>query len=97
MDNREIIVDSSGRVCTITINRAERINALNFPTLEKMSGIVQELHGDCTIRIVSITGAGNRAFCAGADLKDRVGMTSELVPVCIVKIRDTFQGSSGGI
>ncbi len=90
MDNREIIVNSSGRVCTITINRTERMNALNLTTLEKMSGIVQELQGDCTIGVVVITGAGNKAFCAGADLKDRAGMTPGQVRDFIVNIRDTF-------
>ena len=65
----EIIVESSGRVCTITINRPERMNALNLTTLEKMAGIVQELQDDSTIRVVVITGAGDKAFCAGADIE----------------------------
>ncbi|MGA2026645.1 MAG: enoyl-CoA hydratase/isomerase family protein [Syntrophobacteraceae bacterium] len=34
-----------------------------------MSGIVQELQGDCTIRVLVITGAGDKAFCAGADIE----------------------------
>ncbi|MGA2936824.1 MAG: enoyl-CoA hydratase-related protein [Syntrophobacteraceae bacterium] len=86
----EIIVESSGRVCTITINRPERMNALNLTTLEKMAGIVQELQDDSTIRVVVITGAGEKAFCAGADLKDRAGMTTDQVRRFIAKIRDTF-------
>jgi len=55
-------------VATITINRPERRNALDPATLDGLIGAFERAGGDAEARAVVLTGAGDRAFCAGADL-----------------------------
>ncbi|EGP53994.1 enoyl-CoA hydratase-related protein [Pseudorhizobium flavum] len=55
----------------VTLNRPDRLNALNEPMLKQLTGLLGELAADSSCRAVLITGAG-RAFCAGQDLTDCV-------------------------
>ncbi len=64
----EVIVDRAGHVCRITINRPERRNALSSEVLILMRRALAEVRDDPTVRVVVLTGAGDRAFSAGADL-----------------------------
>lgn len=57
-------------LCTITLNRPDRLNAFTKDMLEDFKGMLQEAAGDSAVRAVLITGAG-RGFCAGQDLNDR--------------------------
>jgi enoyl-CoA hydratase/carnithine racemase len=90
MGKGAIIVESSGGICTITLNRPEVMNSFSRSAVEDLSAAVAELRFDRTTRVVVITGAGEKAFCAGADLKERVGMTPEQVRRFITTLRDTF-------
>jgi len=58
-------------VLTLTLNRPERLNALNAPLTQALSAAVKRAGADAECRAVLITGAG-RGFCAGGDLADRV-------------------------
>jgi methylglutaconyl-CoA hydratase len=58
----------------ITIAREERRNALSRATLKAFGQLKQPLLNDRTLRAIVITGAGDKAFCAGADLKERINM-----------------------
>jgi len=60
-------------VATITIDRPERRNALSWPVVAGLRGALAEARTDGTVRVVILTGAGDRAFCAGADLDGMVG------------------------
>jgi len=60
-------------VATITIDRPERRNALSWPVVAGLRGALAEARADGTVRVVILTGAGDRAFCAGADLDGMVG------------------------
>jgi enoyl-CoA hydratase/carnithine racemase len=62
-------------VAWVTINRPEVLNALDFAAKERLAAIWQEVAGDAQVRVVVLTGAGERAFCAGSDIKeiDRAG------------------------
>lgn len=53
---------------TITLNRAERLNAINLSMARELRALADELHDDETLRAIVITGSG-RAFCAGADIE----------------------------
>lgn len=64
-------------VVTLTLQRPEVANALSVGLLESMNGAFRELAEDSAARCVLVTGAGEKAFCAGADLKERVGMSEE--------------------
>jgi enoyl-CoA hydratase len=63
------VYEKRGAIATITINRLEALNALNKKTLLEILSRVEDANGDENIRVIIITGAGNRAFSAGADIK----------------------------
>jgi len=62
-----------------TLSRPDRSNTLTTELLHAMEALAQETHGDEAVRAVVITGQGDRAFCAGADLKERRGMSDAQV------------------
>ena len=63
----------------LTIDRPDRMNALSRDTLLAFGRIGAELAHDDSVRALVITGAGDKAFCAGADLKERSGMNEQAV------------------
>ena len=77
-------------IVIITINRPERRNALDRPTLAAGRNLIRDIHYDRSARVLIVTGAGDKAFCAGADLKERETMTMMEVRQYIQYIRDTF-------
>ena len=89
-DPKLVLMDREGDVVTLTINRPEVMNCLSFPTLKRMRKLLHELKSDLSVRVVLITGAGEKAFCAGADLKERKTMPKELVPSFVRNIRRTM-------
>ena len=62
-----ILLEKDDHVAIVTLNRPERLNALNPTLWEEIIGIGEELHADDTVRAVVFTGAG-RGFCSGADV-----------------------------
>jgi enoyl-CoA hydratase/carnithine racemase len=76
---RHLLVERStdGYVVTATLNRPEQLNAMNTALGEDLLACFDELAGDALVRAVVLTGAGDRAFCAGGDLKERNEMTDE--------------------
>ncbi len=67
-------------VAVVTINRPEARNAINPEVTEAMTAVLDELEGDDAVRTVVITGAGNIAFSAGADLKVAARGEIALIP-----------------
>ncbi|MDP9149975.1 MAG: enoyl-CoA hydratase-related protein [Myxococcota bacterium] len=72
-----IRVAQVGGVVIWTIDRPDRMNALSRPTLHALGKLAREAALNTSIRAVVLTGAGDRAFCAGADLKERSGMSDD--------------------
>jgi len=68
-----LLYDVSGHVATITINRPERRNAMSWTVITELRQAMAEARADRDVRVVVLTGAGEKAFCAGADL---TGMAS---------------------
>jgi enoyl-CoA hydratase/carnithine racemase len=64
----EVLVDVDGGVATITLNRAERRNALTWTMIQRLRELAEDFSADDAVRVVVLTGAGDKAFCAGADL-----------------------------
>jgi methylglutaconyl-CoA hydratase len=72
-------IERHGAVGVLIIDRADRRNALSRDTLYALGRLGRELVDDPDIRAIVLTGAGDKAFCAGADLKERQNMTTDEV------------------
>jgi enoyl-CoA hydratase len=68
MSDQRVLLESDGPVATITLNRPEKLNAIDIDMLESLERIALEIGRDKAIRVVVLTGAGDRAFCVGADV-----------------------------
>jgi len=67
-----VVVETTGAVATITLNRPDRLNAVSLPLYEELTRSLEAIAADADVRAAVLTGAG-RAFCAGADLKEHGG------------------------
>ncbi|USG67542.1 enoyl-CoA hydratase-related protein [Brevibacillus ruminantium] len=85
-----ILFQQDGTVGILTINRPDVFNCLNLDTLLAIRQKVAEVALDREVRVLIVTGAGDRAFCSGADLKERRSMSDQQVQHYIRTIRDTF-------
>jgi enoyl-CoA hydratase/carnithine racemase len=79
-----------GDVWRLTLNRPEALNAFDRPLLGRLGAEVAAIRSDRTVRCLIVTGAGAKAFSAGADLKERRGMTLEETRQYVHLIRTTF-------
>ena len=75
----------------VTINRPEALNCFNYATLKELGELVEQIRVDKDVRIVIFTGAGDKAFSSGADLKERRTLTEAEVRRNVYKIRTVFQ------
>jgi enoyl-CoA hydratase len=71
-----LLLERRGRVAVITINRPQKLNALNIQTRAEGAAALEELREDEGVRVVVITGAGEKAFVAGADISEFEGRTA---------------------
>jgi len=74
-----IRVDQRGSVAVWTIDRPDRMNALSREALVALGQLAREAASNASVRAIVLCGAGDTAFCAGADLKERRGMTEDQV------------------
>lgn len=70
MNFDNLLIERDDGVATVTINRPQARNALNTPTLTELKNAFRELAADRSTHVVILRGAGDVAFCAGADLKE---------------------------
>lgn len=70
MELKNVILEKEGNVAIVTINRPKALNALNSETLKELDTVVDTLENDQDIYAVIITGAGDKAFIAGADITE---------------------------
>lgn len=77
MNFETIVYKQEGFIGTLTIQRPEVMNALNTKVLQELNSFCKEISANKTIRVLIITGAGEKAFVAGADIKSMANMTSE--------------------
>lgn len=71
-----LLIERRGRVAIITINRPEKRNALNIKTRQEGAAALDELRDDAEIGVVVFTGAGDKAFIAGADIAEFANRTA---------------------
>ena len=72
-DYTQILYDVADNIATITINRPEKMNAFTGTMIKEMTDAFDRIDADDDVRAVVVTGAGDRAFCAGADLTPEDG------------------------
>ena len=70
MTYENIIFERAGAVATITVNREKVLNALNEATTAEIFAALREVEEDDALRVAIITGKGERAFIAGADINE---------------------------
>ena len=70
-----LLVEVSGPVALVTINRPQVLNALNAHTLDEIEQVMTTFRGDAAVRAIVMTGAGEKAFVAGADIRELAGLS----------------------
>ena len=81
MSNQDILIDINDYIATITFNRPERMNAMGGTLVEDTIEALQSFQDNADVRAVIITGAGGRAFCAGADMLNLQNRADEATPM----------------
>jgi methylglutaconyl-CoA hydratase len=69
-DNTSVILEKRGQAFWITINRPDKRNAMNADVIAGIAQGYRNAHDDNDVRVIVLTGAGDKAFCAGADLQN---------------------------
>jgi enoyl-CoA hydratase len=70
-----ILLEVAGGVATLTVNRPDKLNALNAATLDEMEAAFEHCRASESVRALVLTGAGEKAFVAGADIRELARMT----------------------
>jgi enoyl-CoA hydratase/carnithine racemase len=68
-DNNSVLFEKRGQAFWITINRPEKRNAINGDVIAGIAKGYRDAHDDNDVRVIVLTGTGDKAFCAGADLQ----------------------------
>jgi enoyl-CoA hydratase len=76
MEFKFIVYEKSEGIATITLNRPEALNAFSKEVVSEVLQALEDIRSDESVRVVILTGAGERAFSAGADIKAMIGMNS---------------------
>jgi len=90
MDDNLLLVEEDAGIATLTLNRPDVMNSLNFPMLFALRDQIEAFRFRTDIRVLIVTGSGEKAFCAGADLKERATLSPEKVKEFIFTIRNLF-------
>jgi enoyl-CoA hydratase len=85
-----ILFECRDHIAFVTINREDALNAFNYDTLKELQDTVEKIRVNPEVRIVIFTGAGDKAFSVGADLKERKSLSNEEVKRNIYKINEVF-------
>ncbi len=90
MEADVLLKEEKDGVVTLTLNRPKVMNCLNFELLRALKRQVDQLRFNTAVRVIIVTAAGEKAFCAGADLKERATLSPIQVKEYIFTIRDLF-------
>jgi enoyl-CoA hydratase/carnithine racemase len=90
MSDAVVLVEEKDQVLILTLNRPEIMNSFNFAQLHALKEQIESVRFRPEVRVVIITGAGDKAFCAGADLKERATLSDIKVKEYIFTIRNLF-------
>ena len=91
MPYKNILLEEDGPIRTIVFNRPERMNSISVETVPELLDALQQVAADPGARVLVFTGAGDRVFCAGADINDMVrrpaGETDHIVTIYLDYVR----------
>lgn len=90
MSDAVLKYEETNGIVTLTLNRPEVMNSFNRTLLTGLKSRIDDIRFKKSVRVVVITAAGEKAFCAGADLKERAGMDETEVRQFIYTIRNLF-------
>ncbi|MBB3869589.1 enoyl-CoA hydratase [Parageobacillus toebii NBRC 107807] len=90
MTMTNVLLEKKNHIGYVTLHRPEVMNCFDYATLCQLGEAVERIHLDRDIRVVIFTGAGDKAFSAGADLKERKTLNEMEVRRNVKKIRDVF-------
>ena len=77
MPFENILTQIENGIFTLTVNRPEKLNALNKKTIQEIGDAISEAEKDNQVKIIIITGSGQKAFVAGADISEFAGLSTE--------------------
>lgn len=75
-----VLYEKKDHIARITLNRPDVLNALDLQTHTRLAEIWDDVEGDEEVRVAVLTGAGNRSFSVGQDLRERAKLTAEGAP-----------------
>ncbi|WP_342598042.1 enoyl-CoA hydratase-related protein [Psychrobacillus sp. FSL H8-0483] len=87
---KTILLKKEDGIAYVTINREEALNCFNYETLHQLQEVVDAISLDPELKAVIFTGAGDKSFSAGADLKERKALNETEVRRNVKAIRDVF-------
>jgi enoyl-CoA hydratase/carnithine racemase len=90
MSEQVLLIENRPPVRILTLQRPEARNALNSKLIQELERAIDEVRFTEDLRVLVITGAGDKAFCAGADLKERLAMSDDEVRRFLSTIRRLF-------
>ena len=90
MNDKLLLVEENAGIATLTLNRPEVMNSLNFTLLRALRDQIESFRFRRDLRVIIITGSGEKAFCSGADLKERATLNPDQVREYIYTIRNLF-------
>jgi enoyl-CoA hydratase len=76
MDYKNILLSCEGEIGILAMNRPKALNALNMETLREIQTGIEEVRGHSELKVLILTGSGEKAFVAGADIAEMKGMNS---------------------
>ena len=90
MNDGVLLREEENGIVTLTLNRPDVMNSFNFQLLHALKEQIEDVRFKRDVRVIIITGAGEKAFCSGADLKERVTLSPDQVKEFIFTIRNLF-------
>lgn len=87
-----ILYRKQNNIAYVTINREESLNCFNYQTLHELKEVTDSISLDPEVKVVIFTGAGDKSFSAGADLKERKNLNETEVRRNVKEIREVFNG-----
>lgn len=85
-----LVATTQNGICTLTINRPDKLNALNKSVFDDLNKAIDDIEADASVRSVIITGAGTKAFVAGADIAEFSSHTTEEAKALSRRGQETF-------